>query len=98
MCAAVQSLSDQGNLANLSAFLQTAVLFIVATTHVIELTRSAITGNAGECSLLPCPDVKHRLMTSSDASFMTMTEVLPGVRSLVAHERCKQDEVSQIAE
>ena len=46
----MQSLSDQGNLANLSAFLQNAVLFIVATTHVIELTRSAISGNAGECS------------------------------------------------
>ena len=45
----MQSLSDQGNLANLSAFLQNAVLFIVATTHVIELTRSAVTGNAGEC-------------------------------------------------
>ena len=60
VCADVQSLSDQGNLANLSAFLQNAVLFIVATTHVIELTRSAITGNAGECFLLPCPRVETR--------------------------------------
>ena len=63
----MQSLSDQGNLANLSAFLQNAVLFIVATTHVIELTRSAITGNAGKCSLLLCPKVKDRLSTYSDA-------------------------------
>ena len=76
VCADVQSLSDQGNLANLSAFLQNAVLFIVATTHVIELTRSAITGNAGKCSLLLCPKVKDRLSTYSDARCISVT-VMP---------------------
>ena len=72
----MQSLSDQGNLANLSAFLQNAVLFIVATTHVIELTRSALTGNAGECFLLPCPSGKDRPTTYGNARIMIMT-VMP---------------------
>ena len=73
MCVVVQSLSDQGNLANLSAFLQDAVLFIVATTHVIELTRSAVTGNAGQCSLLPCSNGEDRPMAHSDAKINIMT-------------------------
>ncbi len=47
-CASLQSLSDQGNLSNLTSFINNAVLFIVAATHVIDLTRSALTGNAGE--------------------------------------------------
>ena len=48
MIHALQSLSDQGNLSNLTAFVNNAVLFILAATHVINLTRSALTGNAGE--------------------------------------------------
>jgi len=44
----LQSLSDAGNLSNLTSFVNNAVLFIVATTHVVELTKSAVTGNAGK--------------------------------------------------
>lgn len=46
----LQSLSDQDDLAMLTSFVQNAVLFVVATTHVVELTRSAVTGNAGGTS------------------------------------------------
>jgi len=44
----LQSLSEAGNLSNLTSFVNNAVLFIVATTHVVELTKSAVTGNAGK--------------------------------------------------
>ncbi len=44
----LQSLSDQGNLSNLTSFINNAVLLIVAATHVINLTRSALAGDAGE--------------------------------------------------
>ena len=43
----VQSAFDQGRLANLTSFVNNAVLFTVAATHVVELTRSAVSGNAG---------------------------------------------------
>ncbi len=58
ICAPLQSLSDQGNLSNLTSFINNAVLFIVAATHVINLTRSAVTGNAGK-STLYLHDVTH---------------------------------------
>ncbi len=43
----LQSAFDQGRLANLTSFVNNAVLFTVATTHVVELTHSAVSGNAG---------------------------------------------------
>ena len=46
----VQSAFDQGRLANLTSFVNNAVLFTVAATHVVELTRSAVSGNAGICA------------------------------------------------
>jgi hypothetical protein len=43
----VQSAFDQCRLANLTSFVNNGVLFTVAATHVVELTRSAVSGNAG---------------------------------------------------
>ena len=67
----LQSLSDQGNLSNLTSFVNNAVLFIVAATHVINLTRSALAGDVGEyacptvpwdgmCALRAYPDMSSR--------------------------------------
>ena len=50
LCVPVQSAFDQGRLANLTSFVNNAVLFTVAATHVVELTRSAVSGNAGICA------------------------------------------------
>ena len=46
----LQCLSDQGNLSNLTSFLNNTVLFVVAGTHVINLTHSALAGNVGKCA------------------------------------------------
>jgi hypothetical protein len=55
LCVPVQSAFDQGRLANLTSFVNNAVLFTVAATHVVELTRSAVSGNAGiHAALISC--------------------------------------------
>ncbi|CAL5220327.1 g2318 [Coccomyxa viridis] len=65
----LKSLSDQGNLSNLTSFVNNAVLFIVAATHVINLARSAVTGNAG-----PIAPV---LMTAWTVAFITSLSHFP---------------------
>ncbi len=44
----LQSLSDQGNLSNLTAFMNNTVLLVVAGVHVTNLARSALEGDAGK--------------------------------------------------
>ncbi|CAL5220326.1 g2317 [Coccomyxa viridis] len=65
----LKSLSDQGNLSNLTAFMNNTVLLVVAGVHVTNLARSALAGYAG-----PIAPV---LLTAWTVAFLTSLAHFP---------------------